>query len=82
MTASERPGHVYSVCRCPRYQTKEKWEADGRFLHAAPAMAEALANLLFYSMHPGEDYKDLYDARAEAHDVLLAAGYTEAADQE
>ena len=22
------PGHAYSIARCPRYQTKERWEAD------------------------------------------------------
>ena len=28
-------GHAYSVCRAPKYQTKEQWEADSAFiLHA------------------------------------------------
>ena len=23
--AELRPGHAYSICRCPRYLTKEQW---------------------------------------------------------
>ena len=26
------PGHAYSVMRCPRYQSREQWEADAKFV--------------------------------------------------
>lgn len=35
------PGQAYSVCRAPRYQTEERWEADARLIAAAPDMLEA-----------------------------------------
>lgn len=28
----ERPGMAYSVCRCPRYVTKEQWEANAQLI--------------------------------------------------
>lgn len=31
-----------SVCRTPRYQNKERWEADARLIIAAPAMYRKL----------------------------------------
>lgn len=34
-------GHAYAVARCPRYQKKERWEADGRLIAAAPDLLEA-----------------------------------------
>lgn len=38
----QRSGMAYAVARCPRYQTKEKWEADARLISAAPDLLEAL----------------------------------------
>lgn len=32
----KHPGHVYSVCRAPRYQTKEQWKEDASLIAAAP----------------------------------------------
>ena len=29
------PGHAYSICRCPRYETKEDWERVGGYIAAA-----------------------------------------------
>jgi hypothetical protein len=36
-------GIATSVCRAPRYQTKEQWEADARLIAAAPTMHEYIA---------------------------------------
>ena len=32
----------WAVCRCPRYQTREQWEADGSLLASAKELYEAL----------------------------------------
>ncbi len=32
----------YSVCRAPRYQKKDQWEADARLIVKAPEMYELL----------------------------------------
>ena len=37
----KRPGHAYSVCRAPRYEKKEQWEANARLIAAAPDLVEA-----------------------------------------
>ena len=34
----ERPGQVYSVCRCPRYLTEQQWTEYARLIAAAPAL--------------------------------------------
>jgi len=48
--AEERRGHAMAVMRCPRYQTKEQWEADATFMIRAwenhDALVEALQSLL------------------------------------
>jgi hypothetical protein len=41
----ERPGMAHCVCKAPRYQTDEQWEADACLIAAAPDMLEALENL-------------------------------------
>lgn len=41
VVAEERPGLGVSVCRAPRYQTKEQWEVDGPVLAAAKDLLAA-----------------------------------------
>lgn len=41
-----RKGQAVSVCRAPRYQTKEQWEVDAPLISAAPDLLEALAAIL------------------------------------
>lgn len=40
--AEPREGHAYAVAICPRYQTKEQWEADAPVIAAAKEMLAAL----------------------------------------
>lgn len=42
----KREGQAYSICRAPRYQTKEQWEADARLITAAPDLLEACRFLI------------------------------------
>jgi hypothetical protein len=37
---------AYSVCRAPRYQTRQQWEADARLISAAPDLYDAADNAL------------------------------------
>ena len=39
--AEPHEGQAYSVCRAPRYQTEEQWDADARLIAAAPELLEA-----------------------------------------
>lgn len=48
--AMPREGHAYAVAMCPRYQTREQWEADAALIAAAPEMLAALKAVVeFYS---------------------------------
>ena len=37
---------AYSVCRAPRYETQEQWEANARLIAAAPDLLETLMELV------------------------------------
>lgn len=57
-----KPGQAYSVCRAPRYQTKEQWEADSAFiLHAVnnierlEKVNEALVEAIWNRIEAGHD---------------------------
>ena len=41
------PGQAWAVCRAPRYQTREQWEADGLLISAAPDLADALEAMVW-----------------------------------
>jgi hypothetical protein len=41
-------GQAYSVCRAPRYEQKEQWEANARLIAAAPDLLEALLVVMSY----------------------------------
>jgi len=38
----------YSVARCPRYQTKEQWEADAKLIVQSKKMASLLNTIAHY----------------------------------
>lgn len=60
ITSETRPGHVYTVVRCPRYQTKEQWATDAAFIvRAVNAHDDLVATLKecvseFYVIKKGE----------------------------
>lgn len=65
-----RPGQAYSVCRAPKYQSKEQWEADARLIAAAPDLLEALEYML--ETCPGIDHVG-DEARKQAFEAVKKA---------
>jgi len=39
--------NIRSICRAPRYETKEQWEANARLISAAPKLLFILENIVF-----------------------------------
>lgn len=37
----KRTGHAVSICRAPRYEKQQRWEANARLIAAAPDLLEA-----------------------------------------
>lgn len=40
------PGQAWAVCRAPRYEGQEQWEANARLIAAAPDLLEALIGVV------------------------------------
>lgn len=62
--AEERPGMAISVCRAPRYEKREQWEANAPLLCKSKDMAIVLRELLDSGSYP--------TAVAEKAEKLLA----------
>lgn len=67
-----RKGQAYSIARCPRYQTKEKWEADASLIcRAVNAHDELVAALkahdeyMLDAGYEGPESKALHPKAAE-----------------
>jgi hypothetical protein len=61
----QHEGMAHSVARCPRYQKKAQWEADGRLIAAAPDLLAAL--------RIARDEFEYLGYRAFAADVVIDA---------
>jgi len=69
-----RPGHAYSVCRCPRYQERSKWEPDARLIAEAPALLEILQIIIANArMQPDASMNGATDIYAVPLDDIEAA---------
>lgn len=64
-----RKGHAYSVCRAPRHQSKEQWEADARLIAAAPDLLAALKVSRAFLLRLGASVEG---ATIEAIDAAIA----------
>jgi len=53
----KRPGMAYCVCKAPRYQTDDQWEADAALIAAAPDLLSALNEMLI-TFQANEEYDD------------------------
>jgi len=56
-----RAGLAYAVAICPKYQTREQWEADAPILSAAPEMYDALKA---HDIYMSDQFADGPDSRA------------------
>lgn len=82
----KRPGQAYSVCRGPRYQVKEQWEADARLISAAPDLLAALTNvrkliaeaaMTGFNCHDGDWAERLFASQRVSSDAIRKATGTE-----
>lgn len=66
----KREGHAYSVCRAPRYQSQEQWEADARLIAAAPDLLSAL--IAMEAKASKQNWNDAYPDQLEAARAAIA----------